>query len=442
MTVNSITVTDTVLGLGSHGTVVLLGAFQGRPCAVKRLLVDFYSAADRELDLLRESDRHPNVVRYFAMEKSDRFLFLALELCPASLQDVVELRPEELGDIKAKMEPQRALRQIMAGIGYLHSLKIVHRDIKPQNILISSHTAKTSPRVLISDFGLSKKLDDNQSSFHNTVNGAGGTIGWRAPECMLADPDKRAGSSDGKTPDTDAASDNSKPSSSGQRITKAVDIFSAGCVFYYVLTDGDHPFGDRYLREGNILKGKYSLARLDGLGEEGVEAMDLIGRMIRLNPVERPSAPQVLTHPYFWNPSKRLNFLQEVSDRFEIEEKHPPTPLLQKLESASSQIVGHDWYKKIDRYLVENLGKYRKYDGASIRDLLRALRNKKHHYQDLPEHVQRALGPLPDGFLNYFTSRFPSLLLHVYYIIADNAELRTDSRFKEYFDTDEGWIGR
>ncbi|KAJ3342126.1 bifunctional endoribonuclease/protein kinase ire1 [Gonapodya sp. JEL0774] len=451
LTLNSITVTDTILGLGSHGTVVLLGAFQGHPCAVKRLLVDFYSAADRELDLLRESDRHPNVVRYFAMEKSDKFLYLALELCPASLYDVVEMRPEvvaglvvsgpgsvakrsiadrknELVELKKRMEPQRILRQIVSGIGYLHSLKIVHRDIKPQ----------IPPRILISDFGLSKRLDDNQSSFHNTLNGSGGTIGWRAPECIAPDTGTPVAPEDDSHSSNESS--NTKPVlDSGRRITKAVDIFSAGCVFYYVLTDGDHPFGDRYLREGNILKGNYSVSRLDGMGEEGVEAMDLIERMIRLRPAERPTAAQVITHPYFWTPSKRLAFLQEVSDRFEIEEKFPPTPLLQKLESRAPQVVGNDWYKRIDRYLVENLGKYRKYDGSSIRDLLRALRNKKHHYQDLPEHVQRALGALPEGFLQYFTSRFPNLLLHAYYTIADDDVLRQDARFREFFDVEEGW---
>jgi serine/threonine-protein kinase/endoribonuclease IRE1 len=40
--------------------------------------------------------------------------------------------------------------------------------------------------------------------------------------------------------------------------------------------------------------------------------------------------------------------------------------------------------------------------------------SQKHHYQDLPEAVRTHLGDLPNGFLTYFTSRFPRLLLHVY----------------------------
>jgi len=42
-----------------------------------------------------------------------------------------------------------------------------------------------------------------------------------------------------------------------QRTTCSVDIFSLGCVFYYVLTEGSHPFGDALRRQANILNGNY-----------------------------------------------------------------------------------------------------------------------------------------------------------------------------------------
>jgi serine/threonine-protein kinase/endoribonuclease IRE1 len=49
-----------------------------------------------------------------------------------------------------------------------------------------------------------------------------------------------------------------------------------------------------------------------------------------------------------------------------------------------------------------------------LRDLLRAIRNKKHHYRELPPDVAQSLGTLPDDFVDYFTVRFPKLVLHVY----------------------------
>lgn len=55
------------------------------------------------------------------------------------------------------------------------------------------------------------------------------------------------------------------------------------------------------------------------------------------------------------------------------------------------------------------------YNGAHVRDLLRVVRNKATHYKEIPESVKAVLGPLPGGFLSYFCSRFPSLLLHCYF---------------------------
>ncbi|KAJ1562928.1 hypothetical protein HK405_005887, partial [Cladochytrium tenue] len=56
------------------------------------------------------------------------------------------------------------------------------------NILIGEYNPITQqhPRIVISDFGLSKRFTDEQSSFNHTVTTLGGTVGWRAPEIMLA----------------------------------------------------------------------------------------------------------------------------------------------------------------------------------------------------------------------------------------------------------------
>lgn len=56
--------------------------------AVKRLLRECFDLVQREVQLLQESDRHPNVLRYFCTERGPQFYYIALELCPASLQEV------------------------------------------------------------------------------------------------------------------------------------------------------------------------------------------------------------------------------------------------------------------------------------------------------------------------------------------------------------------
>jgi serine/threonine-protein kinase/endoribonuclease IRE1 len=61
---------------------------------------------------------------------------------------------------------------------------------------------------------------------------------------------------------------------------------------------------------------------------------------------------------------------------------------------------------------------------------------QKHHYQDLPENLKRHVGVIPDGFLAYFTRRFPRLFLHVHGVIKDSL-LAHESMFRSYFDPQE-----
>lgn len=144
----------------------------------------------------------------------------------------------------------------------------------------------------------------------------------------------------------------------------------------YVLSNGDHPFGSKFEREINIIRNSPALSRLDGLGEEGHEAQALILLMLSPDPRRRPSALEILAHPYFWDAARRLSFLQDASDRFEIMERDPPAPSLRLLEANAMEVVGNDWQRRLDKVFLENLGKFRKYDPKSVQDLLRAMRNK------------------------------------------------------------------
>ena len=157
----------------------------------------------------------------------------------------------------------------------------------------------------------------------------------------------------------------------------------------------------------------------------------------------RLSAAAALLHPYFWSPSKRLAFLQDASDRFEAEERDtegedgPSSEilprLLQCLEQNAESIIGVDWHKRIDRGLIDDLRKFRRYQGHRIMHLLRALRNKRQHYQDLSDQLKRTVGDIPDGYLSYWTLRFPKLLLHVYHVLQSDPNVYKEPVFREYF---------
>ncbi|MEE6507103.1 hypothetical protein FKM82_007966 [Ascaphus truei] len=145
---------------------------------------------------------------------------------------------------------------------------------------------------------------------------------------------------------------------------------------------------------------------------EDIVAHKLIEQMINKEPPTRPSAESMLKHPFFWSLEKQLQFFQDVSDR--IEKESLDGPIVKQLERGGRQVVKMDWREHITVPLQTDLRKFRSYKGGSARDLLRALRNKKHHYRELPPEVQETLGTVPDDFVCYFTSRFPNLLLHTY----------------------------
>ena len=445
---------DVILGHGGHGTMVFKGSFGGRDVAVKRMLKEFYDVASHEVSLLQQHDDHPNVIRYFDKETAGSFLYIALELCPASLLDVIE-RPKDFPSLvpSGGLNTPNILKQITSGIHYLHTLKIVHRDIKPHNILVSapkltiaSPSTTQPPRLLISDFGLCKKLEGDQNSFRATTAFAAGTSGWRAPELLVDDDPLLKATSSALNPATADMTNNSEPlvldPQTNRRATRAIDIFSLGCVFYYCLTQGSHPFDKdgRYMREANIVKGFYNLDALTILGDYQWEAKVLVGQMLSHNPKERPDAATILTHPFFWGAEDRLEFLCHVSDAFESEKYNEREDDLSEplayLESYAPEInkdYSGDFLRALPQSFKDTLGKQRKYKGDSLLDLLRALRNKKNHYEDMPDAVKERVGPLPAGYLGFWSRKFPSLLLTCWSVIKYLGWEERD-RFKKYYD--------
>ena len=453
--------TDRILGYGGHGTMVYKGTFGGRDVAVKRMLKEFYDIASHEVSLLQESDDHPNVIRYFDKETAGGFLYIALELCPASLQDVIE-KPSFHSQLipPSGLDMPNMLKQITSGLLYLHTLKIVHRDIKPQNILVSAPKLSLTnpsgsgpPRLLISDFGLCKKLEGDQNSFRATTAFAAGTSGWRAPELLVDDdPNLPPSSAPIELTGVDTTN-NSEPlvvdPQTNRRATRAIDIFSLGCVFYYCLTQGSHPFDKdgKFMREANIVKGLYNLDHLGCMGDFQWEAKDLIGEMLSKNPKERPDAAEILTHPFFWPPEDRLEFLCHVSDAFEHEkfeedkrrrddEYYEYSTSLAYLEDRGNIVLDEargDFLRALPGEFKDTMAKQRRYKGDSVLDLLRALRNKKNHYEDMPENVKEKVGALPAGYLGFWTRRFPNLLLTCWRVVKELGWEEKD-RFKRYYE--------
>lgn len=455
------------LGRGSNGTAVFPGSLDGREIAVKRLIRTSNSLAAKEIKHLLSSDENPHVIRYFGKEESQHFTYIALELFTTSLDQFIErpLQYPNLVKLPEGFDVKDCLRQITDGVAHLHSLKLVHRDIKPQNVLVKavkSHRPATGlPKLqfVISDFGLCKPLEEGpESTFAPTANHtAAGTTGWRAPELLvhsraaIAAPNANSTASRSTTHSSDGTV---LDPPSGRRATKAIDIFSLGCVFYYVMTQGHHPFdvgGTSLGRDLNIKENNFSTDDLR-LQQYEYDADDLIMQMLKHDPKERPDTTEILRHPYFWDVADKLEFLCEVSDCFEREknsinnifdENAIRTPAekesleeLAALEALSPNVIGpsRDFHRALPKSFINEMGKQRKYTGSKMIDLLRVIRNKKNHFHDLPDDVkEQMLGGSTKGYYEFWAKRFPSLLINCHCLLLER-DLVGRFRLERYYE--------
>ncbi|XP_010467524.1 PREDICTED: serine/threonine-protein kinase/endoribonuclease IRE1a [Camelina sativa] len=412
---------------GSNGTVVFEGIYEGRPVAVKRLVRSHHEVAFKEIQNLIASDQHSNIIRWYGVEYDQDFVYLSLERCTCSLDDLIKSyleysmtkilgnneSTEAVASYKIQLDSLEGvikgnnfwnvggrpspfmlnlMRDMVYGVVHLHKLGIVHRDLKPQNVLISKEmTAK------LSDMGISKRMSRDMSSLGQLATGSGSS-GWQAPEQLLQG-----------------------------RQTRAVDMFSLGCVIFYTITGCKHPFGDDLERDVNIVKNKVDLF----LVEHVPEASDLISRLLDPNPDLRPSATEVVVHPMFWDSETRLSFLRDASDRVELENREADSEILKAMESTAPVAIGGKWDEKLEPDFITNLGSYRRYKYDSIRDLLRVIRNKLNHYRELPPEIQELVGTVPEGYDEYFAVRFPKLLIEVYKVIS--LHCKEEEVFRKYF---------
>ncbi|KAJ5070909.1 ire1-related [Anaeramoeba ignava] len=385
--IGDLNVSKNIIGYGSNGTVVYEGILNKRKVAVKRMIKEFCSSTfQKEVQTLLESDDHPNVVKYYSTKEFNDFVYIALQFCPFTFEDIIkDNKNHPFKCYGEKKEPTvqlyNILKQIANGVGFLHSINIIHYDIKPLNILLDKNGT-----VKISDMGLSKKIEEEKTTISESSSKIRGTHGWRSPEILL-----------------------------NQKHTSSVDVFSIGCVFFYALTQGVHPFGDSFEIESNITS--FNPKNLHLIEKFPIE-YDLVSWMLEKDPQKRPTINEVTKHPMFWKPEQKLNFLIDASDILEFENQS--SLLVQKFEKHRSRIIGQNWMEFCDTALLDNLKNYRQYKGEFLRDLLRVIRNKKNHFKDLPIQLQQTLGPIPDNYLNYFFVRFPGLFVYVYHFIRLN----------------------
>ena len=367
----------------------------GREAAIKKH-VKMTEQGCKELENLlhlSKAQPHPNVIEYLLTESDQEFTYLALKLCDGDLMTaVMEEIPGFLDNIS---DAQKYFLQLISGICYLHEHNLQHRDIKPQNILWK--TTMDGITLVISD------LDSSHFTQEKSLHQMFGTTGWIAPELW-----------------------NLKESRSN-----AVDIFSLGCVFYFILSKG-HPFGEISRLDEcqrNILNSEYKVS-LDKLCEHfdsskhlTAMAEHLIRRMICLSASDRIKDSNIMNHPFLLTKVELAKFLDKIGEYMDDEVDPKVQNFKERLKEKSHIVFTGNWRDKLAPRAKSDLTMFKSPgDADNICCLLRAVRNKRVHFHKFKEDLRNIYLNSEFGVIEYYTTLFPKLVTYTFDTL-ENSEI-------------------
>ena len=271
-----------LIGQGAFGKVNIgLNILSGRVVAIKSFNKKSLSTnGDNMKKILSETDlmkklNHPNVTKILEMFEDDEYILIAMEyINGGNLFSFVKKR-RKLSEKTAKF----LFRQIILGIKHIHSKKIVHRDIKLENILIDLNN-----NIKICDFGIGRILKNEKQLLYDKC----GTPMYMAPEILLSS----------KTKGYEGF---------------PVDIWSSG-ISLYIMLSGTLPFNlknnessDMSEESNNNIELQYSIINKEPKKIEKIsdEARDLLKGLLNKNPRKRLTIEQILNHPWLMENSKK-----------------------------------------------------------------------------------------------------------------------------------------
>ncbi|GJJ09571.1 negative regulator of the PHO system [Clathrus columnatus] len=320
------------LGEGTYATV-----YKGRArntneiVALKEIHLDAEegtpSTAIREISLMKEL-KHTNIVRLHDVIHTETKLVLIFEFCEQDLKKYMDTH----GD-RGALDPHTVrsfMYQLLKGTAFCHENRVLHRDLKPQNLLINR-----KGELKLGDFGLARAFGVPVNTFSNEVV----TLWYRAPDVLLG----------------------------SRTYSTSIDVWSCGCIFAEMI-QGTPLFrgrdnqdqllhimkiigtpDDRTLRKiaqeanlppDSVMKPFPKLPKVPWqniLTKASPQAIDLLDRLLQFDPNERLTAAEALTHPYFTGsvpgPSPGLAYPQQQQQQA-IQRQHHQSQHQQQHQQA------------------------------------------------------------------------------------------------------------
>ena len=247
------------LGHGSFGKVKMANhELTGHKVAVKILnrqkiqSLDVAEKIRREIQILKMF-RHPHIIKLYEVITTPTDIFMIMEyVSGGELFDYIVKHGKS-----SEPNARKFFQQIISGVDYCHRHKVVHRDLKPENLLLDSQN-----HVRIADFGLSNLMKDGE-----LLQTSCGSPNYAAPEVV----------------------------SGNLYAGPEVDVWSCGIILYALLC-GSLPFDDKNVSMlfKKIKNGQFYIPNhLSG------EVVDLLTKMLQVNPVKRITIQQIREHEWF-----------------------------------------------------------------------------------------------------------------------------------------------
>ncbi|KAI8074119.1 protein serine/threonine kinase [Gongronella butleri] len=276
------------LGEGAYGIVYKAQNREtNEVVALKRIRLDNEEegvpcTAIREISLLKEL-RHPNILRLYDVLHKERKLILVFEYLDSDLKKFLDSNGGDIDPWTIK----QMMYQLLKGIAFCHSHRVLHRDLKPQNLLISK-----KGELKLGDFGLARAFGIPVRNYSRDVV----TLWYRAPDVLMG----------------------------SKQYSTSIDLWSAGCIFAEMASGSPlfpgisvadqlqcifkilgTPTEDTWPRVSQIPEYKPDfemfapiplenlLTKLDATG------IDLLKQLLAYPPDQRINATDALEHPYF-----------------------------------------------------------------------------------------------------------------------------------------------
>ncbi|XP_073651222.1 serine/threonine-protein kinase Nek5 isoform X9 [Tursiops truncatus] len=273
------------IGEGAFGKAYLAkGKSDSKHCVIKeinfeKMPIQEKEASEKEVILLAKM-KHPNIVTFFSSFQENNRLFIVMEYCDGG--DLMKRIKKQRGVLLSEDQILSWFVQISLGLKHIHDRKILHRDIKTQNIFLS----KNGMVAKLGDFGIARVLNNTMELARTCV----GTPYYLSPEICQNKP-----------------------------YNNKTDIWSLGCVLYELCTLR-HPF------EGNNLHQlvlKICQARVPPISPRfSHDLQSLISQLFEVSPRARPSISSILKRPFLENLMAKYLTPEVIQEEFNHTLRH------------------------------------------------------------------------------------------------------------------------